>query len=50
MLYIIYSNLYEYHDQEDKSDSIEDIQYAIEEYDKFENLIDPKLISYTRYA
>ncbi len=40
----------EYHDKDDKSDSIEDIQYAIEQYAKFENLTDPQLISYTRYA
>ena len=35
---------------EDKSDSIEEIQYAVEEYAKFKNLTDPQLISYTRYA
>lgn len=40
----------EYEDRADKSDSIEDIQYAIEEYAKFKNLIDPQLISYIRYA
>ena len=35
---------------EDKSDSIEEIQYAVEEYAKLKNLTDPQLISYTRYA
>lgn len=32
------------------TDSIEDIQFVIEEYAKLKNLTDPQLISYTRYA
>lgn len=40
----------EYNDKTDKSDSVEEIQYAVEEYAKFKNLTEPKLISYTRYA
>ena len=32
------------------TDSIEDMQFVIEEYAKLKNLTDPQLISYTRYA
>lgn len=32
---------------EDKSYSIEEIQYAVEEYAKFKNLTNPKRIIYT---
>ena len=42
MTYVINVDI-EYHDQEDKSDSIE-------EYAKFKKLTNAKLISYTRYA
>ncbi|WP_343288479.1 hypothetical protein [Turicibacter bilis] len=40
----------EYNDKTDKRNSMEEIQYAVEEYAKFKNLMDSKLISYTRYA